>query len=759
MSIVQNRVGLAISAAALLLLIANLSNCSKFDTYDKTNLPSDVVASTDLSARFAPRLPQPRFGDTAQPAQVYPGSPPEADAPSHPTAEGATLRPGEGYDLNFNNAEISAVAKALLGDALGVNYAIDPRVQGTLSLNSGRPVAKNEILPLLESVLKFAGATLVKEGPVYKIVPSGEEIGAGSTNVAGSKMEPGNGITVVPLRYVAAPTVLKALDSFAAKPGMLRADAGRNVLLIMGTSTERASAVEAALALDVNWMKNQSVGIFPVRNASPETIITELQNVFDTGKEGAAANLVRFQPIVRLNAVLAVAQTPSTINEVKTWVARLDRTDNENTTVRVYRIRYGKALLMASVLREVFTGQTSGLLGTTAQADLSQLTPGSSLQRSTSTGTQSGLGSTSTSSSSSMGTARPPIPGQPTTSSGFGQQQQQSQTGARLPTELGATSSTGSQQPLLPNVRITADTTNNSLLIYANRDQYKIIERAIFELDKAPLQVAIDVTVAEISLTNELQFGVQFYLNGGDKLGTISFGTSNAVQTISPALPGFNALLGATSNPRVVLNALRKITDVKVLSNPSLVVLDNQQAMLQVGDQVPISTQQASSVLTPDAPLVNTVQMQDTGVILKVVPRVNANGSVTLDMSQEISNVVNPSVQTLTPTISKRVIQSSIAVQSGQTVLIGGLIMSHVEHDKSGIPFLSEIKGPIGDLFGSKDDTNVRTELIIFIRPQIIRDGVDAQLVAEELRSKLTVLGRGQHSAPLRPRLGLPLRP
>jgi general secretion pathway protein D len=487
-------------------------------------------------------------------------------------------------------------------------------------------------------------------------------------------------------------------------------------------------------------MKNQSVGIFPVRNASPETIITELQNVFDTGKEGAAANLVRFQPIVRLNAVLAVAQTPATINEVKTWVSRLDRTDNDNTTVRVYRIRYGKALTMAAVLREVFTGQSSNLLGSTAQADLSQLTPGSSLSRSTSTGTQSG--------SSLTGGSRPPIPNQPTTNTNLSQQQQQQQqqqgTANRLPPELGAGGAGGNQQALLPNVRITADTANNSLLIYANRDQYKIIERAIFELDKPPLQVAIDVTVAEVTLTNELQFGVQFFLHGSDPPGSVSFGTTDVLKT---TIPGFNLVLGPQQDPRMVLNALRKMTSVRVLSNPALVVLDNQQAMLQVGDQVPISTQQASSVLTPDAPLVNTVQMQDTGVILKVIPRVNANGAVTLDISQEISNVVNPAVQTLTPTISKRVIQSSIAVQSGQTVLLGGLIRTNTYNTKCGFPILSVLMG-IGDLFGTKANPNDRTELIIFIRPQIIRDGVDAQLVAEELRSKLTVLGKGLPTPP-----------
>lgn len=739
MSVVQRRSGLAALAAFLLVSVANLSNCSNLDPSESDNTASNVVSGTDLSARFPQRLGQPRIDDKVQPGQVYPASSAGGDAESSPRGaampEGVVPRPGEGYDLNFNNAEISAVAKALLGDALGVSYAVDPRVQGTLSLNSGRPVAKSDILPLLESVLKFAGATLVKEGPVYKIVPSGEEIGAGSVERAGRAMEAGSGITVLPLRYVAAPTVLRALDSFAAKPGMLRADQSRNLLMIMGTSTERASTVEAALALDVNWMKNQAVGIFPVRNASPETIITELQNIFDTGKEGAAANLVRFQPMVRLNAVLAVAPTQGTISDVRMWVSRLDRTDSENTTVRVYRIRYGNARLMAGILREVFTGQSSSSLLGGAQADLSQLTPGSSLQRSTNPANSSSSTSSSSSSNSPSSTTSPT---QNPSSPNSGRQSSASRLAAADLTGAGG----GSNGPaLLPNVRITADTANNALLIYANRDQYKIIERAIFELDKAPLQVAIDVTVAEITLTNELQFGVQFFLHGSDKAGSISFGASQAAtQAIGAVIPGFNAVLGPQSDPRVVLNALRKITHVRVLSNPVLVVLDNQQAMLQVGDQVPITTQQATGVLTPDSPLVNTVTMQDTGVILKVTPRVNANGAVTLDINQEISAVVG-TTPSLTPTISKRVVQSVVAVQSGQSVLLGGLISSHVENDRSGVPLLGDLKG-IGDLFSSKDNTNDRTELIIFIRPQIIRDGVDAQLVAEELRSKLSNLGK-----------------
>jgi general secretion pathway protein D len=746
MRVVQLMIGKVAAGAALLLLLAGLSDCSKFDNFETDNTVTNEVAATDLTARFPASLDQSRDRDTSPAPQIYPGA---ADGqvaqPGMPTAEGAVARGSQGYDLNFNNAEIAAVAKALLGDLLQLSYAVDPRVQGTISLSSGRPVAKSDILPLLESVLKFSGATILKEGPVYKIVPGGEDIGGGSASrFAGGRIEPGHGLSVLPLRYLAAQAMMRALDSFAAKPGMLRIDQARNLLLVMGTSTERASTIEAALALDVDWMKNQSVGIFPVRNVSPETVIVELNNIFDTGREGSSGNLVRFQPVVRLNAVLAVAQTPGVITKVRGWVSRLDRADYDNTTVRVYRIRYGNARIMAAILREVFTGQSAGQIGLPGGADLSQLTPGSSMQRSTSpTTTQPSFGSR-TVNQPDPSSGRP----DPTSQSRLGTGAQQ-RSGDQLATLGGGG---GSQTPLLANVRITADTANNSLLIYANRDQYKIIEKAIFELDRAPMQVAIDVTIAEITLKNELQFGIQFYLKGQNASGGISFGASDVLQQ---SFPGFNALLGARQDPRVVINALRKITDVKVLSSPSLVVLDNQQALLQVGDQVPIITRQASTPVTTDFVNINSVEMRDTGVILRVTPRVNANGAVTLDIIQEISNVVRNSADqtTLTPTISQRKIQSSIAVSSGQTVLLGGLISTRTEQGRSGIPVLSEIKG-LGDLFSTQSKTTDRTELILFIRPQIIRNGVDAQLVAEELRSKLNIIGR----RPGQPTLRSPLR-
>jgi general secretion pathway protein D len=444
---------------------------------------------------------------------------------------------------------------------------------------------------------------------------------------------------------------------------------------------------------------------------------------------------VRFQPMNRLNAVLAIAQTPKMIDEVASWVRRLDKSDVDNTTVRIYRLRFGNAKIMAGILREVFTGQANTATSTTpGQGDLSQLTPGSTLQR-----------ATSPDASSSGLQARTSMTTTPTRSPDSSSDTDQPSN--RVSVDVATSPLGGASGPaLLPNVRITADTANNSLLIYANRDQYKIVERAIFELDRAPMQVAIDATVAEITLKNELQYGVQFYLQSkyqGNK-GSIGFGATDVLKRV---IPGGNLVLGSDQDPRLVINALRQITDVNVLSSPALVVLDNQQAMLQVGDEVPIATRSAVDVITPNAPIVNNIEMRNTGVILKVTPRVNANGVVTLDVIQEISNVVKNDTQTLTPTISQRKVQSSIAVASGQTVLLGGLISNRSEKNKSGLPILSELKG-IGDLFAQNAGTSERTELIIFIRPQIIRDGIDAQLVAEELRSKLSIIGRAGVTRP-----------
>jgi general secretion pathway protein D len=315
----------------------------------------------------------------------------------------------------------------------------------------------------------------------------------------------------------------------------------------------------------------------------------------------------------------------------------------------------------------------------------------------------------------------------------------------------------GGGRAILPGVRILADVPNNSVVIYANAETYRVIERALNQLDRAQAQVAVDVTIAEVALNNNLTYGVKFFLGSINTLNSFSNGVQAINTPLGTAAPpgtnaGFNFLIGSKLTQHVIISALNSYTATKILANPSLVVLDNQIAALQVGQQVPITTGSANILNTATAAsntVFNSITYQNTGIILSLRPHIHANGNVNLEIDQQISACVNcnPNSPNLTPSFTDRHVKSSIQVANGQTVLLAGLIQE--EHDKArdGIPGLDQI--PIlGEAFAT-GNTNavIRTELIIFIRPQIIRDGVDASFVAEELRSKM----RGDKTGTLRP--------
>ncbi len=701
----------------------------------------DRIRAIDL----LPRQPRPVGGGTDvvddRRAAEYPGTTVEATAEAAPGQSQARFAGGgEGYELNFENAPLANVAKVVLGDILGVGYSIDPRVQGTVSLASGRPISKSDILFVLESALRVGNVALVREAGSYRLVPVAEAVGAARMDRAGDRAEPGYGISVIPLQHVSAQTLIKLLDGFATKAGSVRADAGRNMLLVQGSGAERRAAVDTVLSFDADWMRGQSVGIYPVRNSTPEPIIAELEKVMDAGEGGMGQTLVKFQPVGRMNAILVVTRKPELLRTAATWINRLDQADSA-TGVRVYRVRYGEARQMARVLNDIFMGGSSNTLD---QAT-SQIAPGSGL--SVTTSGDRGLDGSSSMSARNV---------QQRLGMTFDRSSPAQGSGGRTPgapdgQDAPAGSSGSPTGPLLQGVRITPDVVNNTLLIYASQENYRVIERTLRQIDRPQLQVAIDATVAEVTLNDNLSYGVQFFLTSNDlglgknkgsvlnstatKAPTVVDGVANAF--LNRAFPGFNFLIGPENQPRVILDALHGVTNVKVLSNPSLVVIDNQVATLQVGDEVPVSTGSAT-VLSSNNTVVSTIDYRNTGIILRVVPRINVNGNVRLDIEQEISNVANNGASdTLTPTVSQRKVKSSVTVASGQTVLLAGLISERQNGDRSGIPVLNQLPGGLGDVFGHRSKSANRTELIIFIRPQIIRDSVDAHAVAEELRTRL----------------------
>jgi general secretion pathway protein D len=294
-------------------------------------------------------------------------------------------------------------------------------------------------------------------------------------------------------------------------------------------------------------------------------------------------------------------------------------------------------------------------------------------------------------------------------------------------------------------ITITSDDSNNAIVVYATQRQYDVVADALRKLDIRPLQVVIEAAITEVTLTKELQYGVQWSFGFGQNTVSYSEGTTAApVQNF----PGFSYLFTNGTTISATINALASITNVKVLSAPKLLVLNNHTAALQVGDEVPIETASSSSVIGSDSPIVNSIDYLDTGVILKVTPRVNDGGLVLLDISQEVSDVASTptsSAQIQSPTIEQRRIASSIAVQDGQTIALGGLIRDTRTDENDGVPLLKDIP-VLGNLFKNTDNQDTRTELLVLLTPRVIKNPTDAQAITDELRQEIKL------ADPLRPK-------
>ena len=761
---------LAILTGALGLVSCVTAN-NPAETMKRTDMSVDI-REVDLSPRFPQRVksdglispPAPKsstyYGENVSPTRVARSTSgkPGVSEPD-PMTTGALPDPtnaaGEdkGYEINFENTPVATVAKSILGDILVIGYTIDPRVQGTVNLSSGRAIPKKDLLYVLESALRLSGVALVRDGSGYRLIPTADAAGTGSVDRARDP-EAGYGISIIPLHHVSAPTLMKMLDNFAAKAGMVRAEPTRNLLVIQGNAADRRAAIDTVLSFDADWMRGQSVGIYPLINSTPEPIITELERIIDAGEGGLSQNLVKLQAVARQNAIMVVSRKPEFLKRISTWITRLDKSGAAGTGVKVYRMRYGDARQIAALLNEILLGNSLSSL----DSPNNQLAPGQGSVALSSNGRPNFGGAQQRTSSGSQQ--------QSTTATGAGFDARfadasggRSTLGSALPnsglartqTPPGAVAA-GAPGPILPNVRIAPDAVNNALVIYANQEDYRIIERTLHQIDRPQLQVAIDATIAEITLNDQLRYGVQLFLKSkdvglkadqGSIVNTAATVASSAL--INRFLPGFNFLIGTEAEPRIILDALRTVTSVKVLSTPSIVVVDNQFASLLVGDQIPITTRTAQSVDVATAPIVNNIDYRNTGVILKVAPRINANGNVLLDVEQEISSVANnATADTLTPTISQRKVRSSISVANGQTVLLAGLISERQDRGRSGLPGVEQVPG-LGELFSRNSGAMQRTELIIFIRPQIIRHGVDAARIAEELRAKLREMQPRHH--------------
>lgn len=625
---------------------------------------------------------------------------------AEPTAsEQAAPPPGQGYQLNFVDTEISSVVASVIGDGLGLPYAVDPQVKGPMTLQVAQPLAREQVLPALEASLAIYGAALVNSGGVYHVVVSKDaprRVGGLSAAIPGSA---GFSVRVVPVRYVNVQEIEKALRPFTGDGGILRVDEGRNLLVLAGTSRELATMQDVISTFDVNWLAGMSFGLYPVEYVDAKTLADELATVFNEARS-PIANVVRIVPLSRLNSLMVVTHEATYLREVEAWIKRLDLgTATPGRRIYVYDVQNGKADDLGASLSKIL----SIAVETSASS------------------------SSSVSQSGSRFGSNDSMSGSPRSFGSFGGSGGSSFQGSRdagsIVTQSTVTESTGSGNGLkiVPNVE------NNALLIYATPSEFTVIESALKRLDVQPIQVLIEASLAEVSLTNDLRFGIQWSYQSKEGPIVLSEADNGG---IGPSFPGFSFLYTGASDIRAVLNALESVTDVNVLSSPKLLVLNNREAELQIGDQVPITVQ--SSVGTGDgsAPIVNSIQLRDTGVILRITPRANKSGLVLLDIAQEVSDVVPTTTSNIdSPTIQQRRIASTVAVRNGETIALGGLIRDSTSRTKGGVPVLQRIP-LVGNLFGSTSKNNRRTELIVLITPRVLRSQVESDVLMDELREQ-----------------------
>ncbi len=624
-----------------------------------------------------------------QTSTIYRGNDQLHAAPNEPTY--STTSSGRGITLNLVNASVDLVAKTVLGDILELNYVVDKQVEASMTIQTTSPVSKSSLIGILETTLADYSIAIVRQDDFYRLVPASSPTAKGTRiNLSNQKRrQPGNSMQVIPLNFVSAKEIESVLKPLAKPGAILKVDESRNLLILSGTQSELQSLHETIKIFDVDWMRGMSFALIPMRNSEPKAIATELDNVFGT-KKGPLRGAIKFLPNARLNSILIISKKAKYITRAQNWIKRLDKAARSNERqLFVYKVQNRRSPELAKLLQSVFENEK----GTSVKVS-NNVAPNQDVVE------------------IATDAAIPPV------------------AASAYDGDNGASSGKRS-------IHITADISNNSLLIRSTPKEYERIFKVLKKIDVLPTQVLLEAVIAEVTLNDELKLGLRWFFENGKH----SFKLSDALGgLVSSVFPGFSYSF-ANSDIQLVINALAGITDVNVISSPTLMVLDNQTATLQVGDQVPIITQTATSVAGGNAPVINTVALKDTGIILKVTPSVNERGRVLLEITQEVSDVIETTTSGIdSPSIRQRKITTTVIVQDGQSLALGGLIQDKNTIKKTQVPLLGDIP-LLGLLFKNKKDTIARTELIIFIKPSVIRNIDEANQITDAFRQQVSLQG------------------
>ncbi len=645
---------------------------------------------------------------------------------------------GGGASFNFEGESVHAVVKAILGDMLGQNYVIAPGVQGTVTLGTPKPVSPAQAMTLLEQVLAQNNARMVYSDGRYNIMPADQALsGTLAPRTGPASNARGFEVRVVPLRFISAGEMKKVLEPYARPNAIVGIDSTRNVITLSGTRSELENYLRTVEIFDVDWLSGMSVGVFPLESGRATKVVADLEKVFGESSKTPSAGMFRFMPLEGANAVLVITPQAAYLDQIQDWLERIDGA-GEGSRLFSYELKYIKAKDLADRLAEVFGAGRSGGNQETGGNYPASLMPGTdpvSIKDgadggSVDFGGNSGAGNSSGDTSSTGGGL----------GSGSLSLNQRSGGNGSVTLEVEG-----------DRVGVSAVEETNTLLVRSSATAWKSIKDVIEKLDVMPMQVHIEAQIAEVQLTGDLEYGVNWYFENAVTTPFNSDGSGG------PALPSAlgrdiwgdiaGSITGSSGlgwtflgrNAAAVVKALDKVTNLHLLQTPSVFVRNNSEATFNVGSRIPIQ----SVSFNPGTGTEGTysqVQYLDTGVILKVRPRITKDGMVFLDIVQEVSSPgAVPADRNGNVRIDTRKLKTEAAIQSGDTVLLAGLIKDSVDNGSSGVPFLSKIP-VIGSLFGTKTQNTDRTETIVLITPTIIRNPQEARNLTDEYGQKFRAL-------------------
>ncbi|MBL8263123.1 MAG: type II secretion system secretin GspD [Xanthomonadaceae bacterium] len=632
------------------------------------------------------------------------------DAASSPMPDlGATT--GE-TTFNFEGESLHAVVKAILGDLLGQNYTIAPNVQGTVTYVTPKKISPAQALSVLEMILGWNNARMIYSDGRYSIVPADQALATGVVAPRSNSPASARGFEsrVVPLRYISATEMEKLLKPYARPGAIVTVDPGRNVMTLAGSRAELESYLRTIEVFDVDWMASMSVGVFPLESSRAGKVVQDLEKVFGEGSKSPVAGMFRFMPIESANAVLAITAQPEYLDDIQQWVERIDGA-GEGLRLYSYELKYVTAKDLAARLGEVFGGSGGSSGGNDSGGGIS-LIPG---------GQSATIGGGGGKDGGSVDGGGPGGSG----GGGLG--------GGSL--SLGSGNQGGSSSVVIEvggdKVAVSAIEENNTLLVRSTPSAWRSIMDVIEKLDTLPLQVHIESQVVEVKLNGELAYGVNWFIenaaqenglpNVSDPLGSIPRKWSTLGASVGGRGTGGGLAWTLLKNDAAaIITALDKVTDVRLLQTGSLLARNNSEATLNVGSRIPVTSVSVNPILGNNNSI-SQVQYLDTGVILKVRPRVTKDGTVFLEIVQEVSSPGSAADVNGNVRIDTRRFKTEAIVPTGDTVILAGLIQDGSSKGSTGIPGLSRIPW-VGGLFGRQTTSKDRTEVVLLITPTIIRD-------------------------------------